>query len=100
MSYIKMEDLKEGYLYKIRARNASYGIWREKTGNFIISRHKFGMNYLFEEYHYDMPDFATARPIEEIGDSLFSEEDMKIIPGKGYSADKNILKYLNGFDTK
>ena len=47
--YIKIEDLKDGHLYKIIARNASYGIWLYRRQGFVISRVKFGHKYIFEE---------------------------------------------------
>lgn len=73
--YIKMEDLKEGYTYRISARNAGFGIWRTKHQSFIISRWKFGFNYIFEEYHYDTgAPYGTTKPWEEIEQSPFDPE--------------------------
>jgi hypothetical protein len=60
-----MKDLKNGYLYKIIARNGCYGIWCSETQGFAISRIKFHDNYTFEEHHHDCEAFATAQPIEE-----------------------------------
>ncbi len=120
LEYIKMEDLKPGYLYRIHARNASYGIWlgEVETGNafgFAISRIKFGSNYIFTEFHWDMPTFATARPLEEIERSPFDVEDLahKLLAcdgTEGYShlkvgekywcvpKSEEILKYLNKYE--
>jgi hypothetical protein len=120
MNYIKIPDLKPGYLYRIHARNASYGIWFGDTGTtnafgFAISRIKFGDNFIFTEYHWDMPSFATARPLEEIEKSPFSPEDLvhKLIiydGAEGYShikvgekfwtvlKHKEILEYLNKYE--
>ena len=69
--YIKVPDLKDGFLYRILARNAGYGIWFEEQNAFTISRHKFGSNFLFEEYHWDNESFATAKPIEELEETPF-----------------------------
>jgi len=83
--YLKVHELKHGYLYKIHARNASIGIWNENTKDFTISRWKFSMNYLFEEIHWDMSkDFGTVKAIEEIEKTPFTtlKED-------------GILEYLN-----
>lgn len=120
LEYIKIEDLKPGYLYRIHARNASYGIWFGDTGTtdafgFAISRLKFGSNFVFTEFHWDMPAFATVRPIEEIEESPFSPEDLAhqklVCDGtEGYShikvgdkywtvpKSKEILAYLNQYE--
>ena len=105
--YIKMEDLKDGHLYKIIARNASYGIWTAKTQGFTISRIKFADNFMFEEHHYDCEAFATAQPIEEIEKSPFNTEDLHRdlvetdVDGKKYFRvpnEKAVLEYLNKFE--
>lgn len=90
-NYLKINELKEGYLYRIRARNAKFGIWIKEVKGFIISRHKFGYNYLFIEYHYDTgPPFGTVFPIEEI------EKVPIYIPRDWFKEDNNdLLKYLN-----
>ena len=69
--YLKMEQLKEGYSYKICARNAYVGVWIEDERGFLISRYKVGPNpSLAVEYHWDTwtPDepFGTVKPIELI----------------------------------
>lgn len=105
--YLKMDQLKAGYLYRIRARNASYGIWLPQRQGFVISRIKFGNNYLFEEYHWDCEAFATVKPFEEIERSPFDAEKINIEhsekDGKkffGYPKWKEILKYLNEFEPR
>ncbi len=76
--YIKPEDLKEGGLYRISARNASYGIWCEKDNGFYISRHKFGVNYLFIEIHWDLSDgFGTVKPLEWVKQAPFDTSELK-----------------------
>jgi hypothetical protein len=88
MSYLKMNELKHGYLYKIKARNAEYGIWDKNEFGFVISRFKFDLNYVFEEYHWDASeDFGTAKPLEEIEKSPFTKFDEH----------DSILVYLNEF---
>ena len=99
--WIKIEDLKSGYLYKIAARNASYGIWIPQRKSFAISRIKFGSNYIFEEYHWDCPAFATAKPLEEIEKSPFNVEDTEIVYTEeyfGYKNEDKLLEYLNKFE--
>lgn len=107
IEYLKIDQLKAGYLYKIKARNANYGIWLPQRQSFIISRVKFGDNYLFEEYHWDCPAFATAKPLEEVEKSPFNAEKINIVyPEKngkktfGYPRTKEILGYLNRFEPK
>ena len=85
-----MEELKDGYLYEIIARNASYGIWRSDKQAFIISRIKFGSNFTFEEHHFDCPAWATAQPLKEIEESPFKVEDLE--------KEKEVLEYLNKFE--
>ena len=103
--YIKMKDLKDGYLYKIIARNAQYGIWRAKTKGFTISRIKFRDNFMFEEHHYDCEAFPTAQPIEEIEKSPFNTDDFDMIyiekDGIKYFGHKDegiVIEYLNKFE--
>lgn len=107
MEYLKIDQLKDDYLYKIIARNANYGIWIPQRKGFIISRIKFGNNYLFEEYHWDCEAFATVQPLEEIEKSPFKSEDINIVDfvkeGKkywGYSREEEILEYLNKFEPR
>ena len=88
--YIKVEDLKDGYIYQINARNAKFGVWREKDGDFVISRFKFFNNYTFEEYHWDVSDmFGTAKPLQELEKCPLDVYDYK---------QKDMLEYLNAFD--
>lgn len=64
---IPISKCKDGYLYRIVARNASLGIWNEKNKSFSISRFKFGDNFIFEEFHWETgPPYGTARPLEEL----------------------------------
>ena len=92
---MKEEELKNGYLYEIDARNASTGIWDSKRRTFFISRTKFYDNFLFDELHVDAsPDFGTATPMKEIEKSPF---DMSV---DLYKIEIDVLKYLNGFGDK
>ena len=105
MEYLKIDQLKAGYLYKIDARNASHGIWLPQRESFAISRIKFGDNFLFEENHWDCESFATAKPINEIEKSPFDADNINVVEiegGKygiyvGYKDEEEILEYLNKF---
>lgn len=93
MEYLKIDQLKDGYLYKIMARNAGYGIWSSDREGFIISRIKFGDNFVFVEHHWDSKEWPTAKPIEEIEKSPFDKEELNHPIDTKVS--KRILKYLN-----
>jgi len=92
--YLKQSQLKSGYLYKIIARNASYGIWWPKKKGFIISRYKFNENFVFVEYHWDCQAFATAKPLRMIEESPFN---LSKIESNIHKHEKEILEYLNKF---
>lgn len=95
IKYLKPEELKVGYLYEIDARNASYGIWMGiDYGEFLISRHKFGDNFLFEEIHVDLSDgFGTVKPLREIEETPFDMTKFNFSGNK----DNYVLEYLNGW---
>lgn len=65
-NYIKIPDCKDRYLYRLASRNLVLGVYNESTKGFVGIRKKFGYEYLFTEYHYDAPAYATAQPIEEL----------------------------------
>jgi hypothetical protein len=102
-NYLPMDEMKDGYLYKVNCRNASFGIWRASEKSFVIRRMKFSAIYTFEEYHYDTgPPYGTAKPLKELELSPFKEEDFKHVivgkDGKEYITlpkEEEILNYLN-----
>lgn len=110
MDYLKVEDLKPGYLYRIRARNGTVGIWNPETGEFLLSRYKFGNNYTFGEIHWDLdPNFGTAKPFEELEKSPFEMEDLQDRQmvkgdlkwwGKPKEKEQALLDYLNKWEHK
>ena len=51
--YLPADQLAQGGLYWIMARNASVGIWCGWETGFLIPRHKLGRDYLFLEEHWD-----------------------------------------------
>lgn len=90
--YIKMENLRDGYLYRVVARNARYGIWIKEQSAFLICRVKLGPPYLFEEYHYDFhPNYGTAKPIEELEQAPFPIERLS---NSCWNKDEHVLEYL------
>jgi hypothetical protein len=91
---IKIKDCKDGFLYRIDARNARVGIYDKEQLGFIISRHKFKDNFLYVEYHWDvgtikpeLKQHGTAAPIEELGPTKLS-----FLPEMN---DEEKLKFLN-----
>lgn len=72
--YIKKEDCKRGWLYRIRSRNAGLGIYAPGVGGFVILRHKDGITQLSVEKHWDDgAPYGTARPsvaIEEVSEMV------------------------------
>ena len=82
--YIKMDELKHGYLYEIFARNASFGIWNKDLLGFVISRFKFGSYFTFVEHHWDCESFATAKPFKEVEKAPFDPNDYDEIEALDY----------------
>ena len=78
MKYIKKENCKHRYLYRIHSRNLYYGVFNEEDAGFIGIREKFNNKYLFKEMHYDNgPPFGTVKPekeIEKIPDNIILNE--------------------------
>jgi hypothetical protein len=91
--YIKQEFLKDGYSYKIYARNANVGIWIKNENCFLISRYKVGKKpNIFKEYHWDADEYlGTAKPIELIEKAPF---DLN----KYHDSNDKILKYLDNLE--
>lgn len=95
MEYLKIDQLKDGYLYEIMARNADYGIWLSDIAGFMISRNKFGDNFVFVEHHWDNKEYPTARPIKEIEKSPFDVDDLI-----NSEISQRLLEYLNNVKEK
>lgn len=76
--YIKIEELVDGAVYEISARNANVGIWRAEQRGFEIPREKFHHLYLFVEYHWDTgAPFGTVKPwgrLEDLPEELRSDD--------------------------
>ncbi len=97
--YIKIEDLKHGYSYKIYALNAFAGIWIENFKGFLIARYKCGDKpYPFIEYHWDHEDGGTAKPFELIEKSPFKiDGDPWNLPDEKKQA---VLEYLEELERR
>lgn len=76
--YLKVDELKPYYTYKIRARNGRVGVWCPDRGDFMLRRQKFEDIFLFGETHYDLdPHFGTVLPLEELEKSPFTKTDLE-----------------------
>lgn len=97
VEYLPIDQMKSGHLYRIGARNASYGIWVEEEKGFIISRHKFTANYLFVEYHWDTgAPHGTVKPWEDLGRTPFDYVPMlEAAKGRTPTIVGKILEFLN-----
>lgn len=87
---IKLEDCQHGKLYKLHARNIKIGVWCAETQSFIGIRTKFGSRFLADEHHWDAPEFATASPLEIIG-----EIPSDIVIDKNYYGSNIIFQWLD-----
>lgn len=67
-SRIPIDNLEHRKLYKLHARNIKIGVWFSDTEEFIGIRDKLGRRFLDGENHWDAKDFATACPLEVIGE--------------------------------
>lgn len=68
MSFIALNECEHGYVYKIRSRNLSMGVFNKESNGFIGIRLKFKYEFLFTEYHWDTGASlgGTVKPIEII----------------------------------
>ncbi len=70
MTHIPKDQCIHRRLYRIRARNFSFGVFNEETCGFLGIRTKFGNRYVFEEYHWDHTSYPTVRPLKDLGIDL------------------------------
>lgn len=92
MPYLPVEELKPLYLYKLHARNASYGVWNPERKVFVISRFKFTDNFLCSEVHWDLDKHhGTAKPLEELEKTPFTLQDLN-------DRIREVKEYLNNYD--
>jgi hypothetical protein len=64
--YLAIDQLEDGCLYLIHARNSHIGHWVAAKSGFVILREKFGERYLFTEYHWDRDESGTAKPLVKL----------------------------------
>lgn len=65
---IKLEACEHRKLYRLLARNIRLGVWDGDRQEFVGIRTKFGRRFLDSENHWEAPHFATACPMEVLGE--------------------------------
>ena len=63
---IPMNKCIDEHIYKILARNGSFGLCKDGGRKFTLARTKFYDTYLFDEYHYDIG--GTVKVLEDLGE--------------------------------
>jgi hypothetical protein len=92
---LKIEQLKHRWLYRLLARNIKIGVWDADHQEFLGIRTKFGDRYIDSENHWDAEHFATACPMEEIGelpDNISLSEENELLFNWLEIQEKNCLK--------
>ncbi len=91
-NYLKMKNLKDGYSYKIYARNAYIGVWIKEDSSFMISRYKCGRNpFVFYEFHWDSDErYGTVKPL-----MLIEKFPFKIKENYNDDEENEILAFLD-----
>lgn len=77
IAMIPRAECEDRRLYRIKSRNLLLGVFKAETGGFLGLRSKFGSIYVFEEYHYENPEFATVAPQEALPEVLPVEIPLK-----------------------
>ena len=87
MKYIPLDKCRNGYLYRIEARNAGVGIYNEKEKSFTINRLK-GDRFLYPEYHWDTGEpYGTVKPLEEFEEAPgFKDKSNRVVSGQNKGA--------------
>jgi len=89
-TWIPLNDCVDGRLYAIDARNATIGIFNAESRSFLISRFKFGSNFLFEEEHWDCGEpHGTAKPLRDLGSTPYEKWKWDAVASVG------VRDYLN-----
>ena len=64
---IALRDCEHRRLYRLDARQLTYGVFDKNMGGFIGIRKKFDKRFLDSENHWECEKFATAKPLEALG---------------------------------
>jgi len=89
--YLKMEELKECWCYRVISRSSQIGIWIPQRKGFLLWRQDYGnCDRLFIEYHWDSGfvekfevngeiiemNFGTVKPFFEVEKSPFRPDEL------------------------
>lgn len=67
MENLPLDECKDRFFYRIHSRNLDFGVFKMADKGFVGIREKFGLHYLFTEYHFDIgPPHGTVKPYEEL----------------------------------
>lgn len=65
--YIPLDKCKNRWLYRIASRNLKAGVFRKDKNGFVGIREKFGLEFLFVEFHWDTGEpHGTVKPLEQL----------------------------------
>ena len=64
-THIPVEECVHKGVYKVNARNFSYGIYNAENESFYGIRHKFGAYFIDWELHYDV-SHGSAEPVQYV----------------------------------
>jgi hypothetical protein len=94
---IPLSDCKHGYVYELKSRNLSTGVFNKEDNGFIGIRLKFNYEFLFTEYHWDTgPPFGTAKPLELL-EKIPEDIEMKETLGAIDKNSKRLVDFKDGW---
>lgn len=95
--WIPMSECRHGHLYRICARNGLFGVYDEEKQWFALSRHKFNLNFIDYEDHWDTgAPHGTVKPLEDLGkydgsmDDEFLKDYLNVFTKSYENSEKNI----------
>jgi hypothetical protein len=79
--WIPMSECRDGYVYRIAARCGGFGVYNVEKKCFSLSRHKFGSNFIDDEYHWDTGEpHGTVKPLEDYGKFTGLKHEEYLLP--------------------
>jgi hypothetical protein len=80
--YLRIDQLEDGCLYLIHARNSHIGQWVAVDCGFVILREKFGDRFIFTEYHWDKDKRGTAKPLAKLSGIVAADALREVLEEK------------------
>ena len=84
-------------LYRLHSRNLAFGVFNKEDNGFYGIREKFEKWFVFPEYHWENPSFATVQPQEDTGIDL--PEDILLVdrlPGSWCPKTQEPVEFIKG----